>query len=964
MSRAALLAVVALGIVGCHIDKLLNGEKPPPSQAPPARVAFSSSLSSARAGEPISPPVQVTVQDSTGRVTLRDTLVTLSLGSNPSGDSLRGSKQVRSVNGVATFGNLQLDKAASGYTLTAAAPQLAPDTSAAFSVMPATATTLAFTAPPSNTVQDSTIKPAVEVTAYDALGNKATNFTGPISVVIGTDASVSKNATLRGQNPVTAVAGVATFSDLRIDQPGVAYTLRAGFGSGTTPVATSAAFTITPSAVPTGTLNVTTSTSGASPDPNGYTFTVDGGAPQAIQNSQTIPLTLPTGSHTVQLGDVAANCTVTSGTSRTVTVAAGSPVTASFAVTCPTPPPTTGDLTVTAATTGGSPDLDGYLVSVDGGAAQRITINGSTTFTGLSAGSHSVTLGDLASNCTVSGANPRTVTVITGQTVTASFAVSCPTPPPLTGSLAVTTSTSGGTPDPDGYAFAVDGGTPQPITDNQSITLTGVATGSHTVVLSGIAANCTVTGGTSRTVTVTAGQTVTATFTVRCPTPPPPNQPPVAAFTSSCSQLTCTFTSTSSDPDGTIASYAWTFGDGTTATTQNPSHTYSAGGTFTVTLTVTDNQGATGNVSHTVTVTAPPPPNQPPTAAFTSSCTQLACSFTSTSSDPDGTIASYAWTFGDGGTATTQNPSHTYTTGGTFTVTLTVTDNQGATGNVSHTVTVTAAPPPNQPPTAAFTSSCTQLACSFTSTSSDPDGTIASYAWTFGDGGTATTQNPSHTYSAGGTFTVTLTVTDNQGATGNVSHQVTVSAPPPPNQPPVAAFTSSCTLLVCNFTSTSSDPDGTIASYAWTFGDGGKATTQNPSHTYTAGGTFTVTLTVTDNQGATGNVSHQVTVTAPPPPNQPPSVTAGGDQTVLVGALFTLSGAAFSDPDHDGPWTVTIDWGDGTSSTSTSPGEGSIGGSHSYPVTVLPHDYQLTVTVVDAHGGRGSATKTVHVVLL
>src|SRR6185312_12341175 len=159
------------------------------------------------------------------------------------------------------------------------------------------------------------------------------------------------------------------------------------------------------------------------------------------------------------------------------------------------------------------------------------------------------------------------------------------------------------------------------------------------------------------------------------------------------------------------------------------------------------------------------------------------------------------WTFGDGGTASTQNPSHTYTAGGTFTVTLTVTDNQGATGNVSHSVTVTAPPPPNQPPVAAFTSSCTQLTCSFTSTSSDPDGSVASYAWTFGDGGTASTQNPSHTYTAGGTFTVTVT------------------APPPPNQPPVAAFSSSCTQLTCNFTSTSSDPDGTIASYAWTFGD-------------------------------------------------------------------------------------------------------------------------------------------------
>jgi hypothetical protein len=118
--------------------------------------------------------------------------------------------------------------------------------------------------------------------------------------------------------------------------------------------------------------------------------------------------------------------------------------------------------------------------------------------------------------------------------------------------------------------------------------------------------------------------------------------------------------------------------------------------------------------------------------------------------------------------------------------------------------------------------------------------------------------------------------------------------------------------------------------------------------------------TVTVPAGGTAQASFTITCTAP---DQPPSVTAGGDQTVLVGALFTLTGAGFSDPDHDGPWTVTIDWGDGTSSTSTSPGEGSIGGSHSYPVTLLAHDYQLTVTVVDAHGGRGSATKTVHVVL-
>src|SRR5207247_520474 len=124
------------------------------------------------------------------------------------------------------------------------------------------------------------------------------------------------------------------------------------------------------------------------------------------------------------------------------------------------------------------------------------------------------------------------------------------------------------------------------------------------------------------------------------------------------------------------------------------------------------------------------------------------------------------------------------------------------------------------------------------------------YNWSFGDGSpTVTTQNPSHTYGAGGTFTVTLTVTDNLGATNARSQGVTVNAA---NQPPVANFTSSCPTLTCSFTSTSSDPDGSIAGYSWNFGDGSPVvTTQNPSHTYGAGGRYTVTLTATDNPGAT-----------------------------------------------------------------------------------------------------------------
>src|SRR5439155_1232662 len=115
-----------------------------------------------------------------------------------------------------------------------------------------------------------------------------------------------------------------------------------------------------------------------------------------------------------------------------------------------------------------------------------------------------------------------------------------------------------------------------------------------------------------------------------------------------CPTLACSFSDQSSDPDGSVTSWQWTFGDGTTGSTaQNPSHTYSAAGSYPVTLTVKDNQNASSSpVSHTVQVTAP---NQPPTAAFTVSCNGLACSFSDQSSDPDGSVTSWQWTFGDDG---------------------------------------------------------------------------------------------------------------------------------------------------------------------------------------------------------------------------------------------------------------------------------------------------------------------------
>lgn len=168
----------------------------------------------------------------------------------------------------------------------------------------------------------------------------------------------------------------------------------------------------------------------------------------------------------------------------------------------------------------------------------------------------------------------------------------------------------------------------------------------------------------------------------------------------------------------------------------------------------------------------------------------------------------------------------------------------------------------NQPPTAAFTSSVSNLTASVdASTSTDSDGTIASYAWNFGDSTTGTGKTASRTYAAAGSYTVTLTVTDDKGATSQVAHAVSVSAA---NAAPVASFTTQVSELTAEFDgSASSDSDGTIAKYAWAFGDGATGTGQTVSHPYAAAGDYQAVLTVTDDKGATHSVTRTVTVAGP-----------------------------------------------------------------------------------------------------
>jgi PKD repeat protein len=164
------------------------------------------------------------------------------------------------------------------------------------------------------------------------------------------------------------------------------------------------------------------------------------------------------------------------------------------------------------------------------------------------------------------------------------------------------------------------------------------------------------------------------------PTPEPSNQPPRSEFEWSCDNLTCQFTDASTDHDGVITGRTWRFGDGATAAATNPSHIYPAAGSYTVMLTVTDDDGATDESSVQVNVSTPPPPgpNKAPDADFDVHCSGLTCAFVDKSKDDDGAVVGWQWNFGDGATSSERNPVHTYAEEGKYDVLLTVTDDDGA----------------------------------------------------------------------------------------------------------------------------------------------------------------------------------------------------------------------------------------------------------------------------------------------
>lgn len=334
---------------------------------------------------------------------------------------------------------------------------------------------------------------------------------------------------------------------------------------------------------------------------------------------------------------------------------------------------------------------------------------------------------------------------------------------------------------------------------------------------------------------------------------------PVADFATGnvCDGSVVNFTDASTIAQGNFTNWDWDFGDGNTSTQQNPTHTYASANTYNVTLEVTTNAGCTANITNPVTVSPVPTGD----FSFADACASDVVNFVDNSSVSSGTIQTWQWNFGDGSPSDNQqNPTHTYAQSGAFDVTLDITSDAGCTATSTQSIIISPVPVADF----SATEACLGYDTEFTDNSTITSGSIAQWSWDFDDGTTSTTQNPIHQYATDGTYNVTLDITSDNGCTNTATIAVTV------HPEAIADFSASseCQGNPTMFTNLSSVASGQITTYGWNF-DNNQATSaqQNPMYSYTASGTFNVTLTIETDFGCSASTTLPVEVWPNPVPD-------------------------------------------------------------------------------------------------
>jgi gliding motility-associated-like protein len=400
----------------------------------------------------------------------------------------------------------------------------------------------------------------------------------------------------------------------------------------------------------------------------------------------------------------------------------------------------------------------------------------------------------------------------------------------------------------------------------------------------------------------------------------------------SCGTKVVTFTNlTNLNTSVGSATYYWDFGDGTFSNAVNPpAHTYSAAGSYTVSLVVTNGTGCTQSKLKTNYITILAKPVASFTASNNNSCTApVTTTFTSTSTG----ASSYSWDFGDGGTGTGATASHTYTASGSYTVKLRVSSAGGCMDSVTQTSLV------NIGNLAAnFTMSnattCTNNGVVFTNTTTPGAG---GSQWSFGDGSTSTANNPVHAYTTAGTYTVKLKVVFNN-CVDSISKTITVNAGPA-SQFTATPLTACAPPLTVNFTNSTTG----AASSQWIFGNGNTSTSASPSSvTYNSFGTYNVTLISTGANGCKDTLTRQnyVQIIAPTATlvNYPyiGCAPAGVTMTPAITSLVPVTSYS---------WT----FGDGGTGTGATP----------YHVYSTPGSYTVTGTFTTSTGCVFTASQTI-----
>jgi PKD repeat protein len=410
-------------------------------------------------------------------------------------------------------------------------------------------------------------------------------------------------------------------------------------------------------------------------------------------------------------------------------------------------------------------------------------------------------------------------------------------------------------------------------------------------------------------------------------------------YTESCLGEETEFTSESTS---NILTYYWSFGDGVTSDLQNPSHLYSNPGSYDVVLSILTTDSCNSDVSKSVKIRPLPIPD------FTSNdpgCINTEIEFIDLSISANGLIELWDWDFGDGTTATVNYPdlpnqNHIYTLSGNYSISLTVTDEEGCENQMIKQVEIVNSPIADY----SYEETCFNDPVIFTDLSTTVGGfDIQNWIWYFGDPGSGTQntsnlQNPSHLYSSTDTFNTVLIVTSTAGCTDTVVNEIIVDTLPYVNF--TVTNDSICQGEYIEFSGIGTN----ISSWYWDFGDGGNSIEQNPVYLYSSPGIYTVSLTVTgsDAEGCTNFVSDMVVVSGRPNADFDYEKICKGDSTYFTDQSY--SQYAFISQ-----WNW--DFGDGGTATSDDP-------VHYYQNTA---DFQITLVVSDNIGCSDTNIKIIHI---